>query len=418
MPPTTIQSSSPPIPRASVGKTGGVIVPGAILFLLLVFGTSTVFVNELGFLELFQIGVYALVAGCILWYGRRTIKPSISAFSWMIYVIPFWGALQLWLHTTVSTFETRREILKWGALAGVFFVATIVTRSHIVRRIALEVFLGFATLMAILCLTQMFTSGGRVLWMFPTGYPDVYATFPNHNNYAQFAELALPIAIWRFLVQGWKSWWHGVAAGIIYASVVGSASRAGTLLCTAELIALLVIGALTLRSASAGIRPRHLAGALIIVPVLAGAFTVVVGWQEVWKRFKEHDPYFVRSEFIAAAVSMAKNKPLLGHGLGTFPEVYQRFATKDFPFYANHAHCDWAEFAADGGVPFLLLILIPFAYTIPVAVRHPWGIGVVAVMLHAFLDYPFPRPAVSGWLFAMLAALYMARASEPANNRR
>ena len=102
----------------------------------------------------------------------------------------------------------------------------------------------------------------------------------------------------------------------------------------------------------------------------------------------------------------------MGHGLDTFPEVYQQYAIRDFNFYANHAHNDWAEFAADGGVPFLLLLLIPFAAAIPTAIRHPWGLGLIAVMLHACVDYPFPRPAVSGWLFAMLALLYVARTSD------
>jgi O-antigen ligase len=107
-----------------------------------------------------------------------------------------------------------------------------------------------------------------------------------------------------------------------------------------------------------------------------------------------------------------KHKPLTGYGLGTFPEVYQQHAVKDFPFYANHAHNDWAEFAADGGVPFLLLVLIPFAVAVPTAIRHPWALGLVAVMLHACVDYPFPRPAVSGWMFALLGILYVVRTDD------
>jgi O-antigen ligase len=114
---------------------------------------------------------------------------------------------------------------------------------------------------------------------------------------------------------------------------------------------------------------------------------------------------------------MAKHRPLTGFGLGTFPEVYQRYAVKDFPFYANHTHNDWAEFAADGGLPFLLLVLIPFAAAIPTAIRHPWGLGLIAVMVHACVDYPFPRPAVSGWMFALLGALYMARMSDRTTRR-
>jgi O-antigen ligase len=91
----------------------------------------------------------------------------------------------------------------------------------------------------------------------------------------------------------------------------------------------------------------------------------------------------VRREFIIAAADMAKKRPLIGYGLDTFPEVYQRYAIKDFPFYANHTHNDWAEFAADGGVPFLLLVLIPFVAAIPATARNPWGVGLIAVMLHA-----------------------------------
>jgi hypothetical protein len=34
--------------------------------------------------------------------------------------------------------------------------------------------------------------------------------------------------------------------------------------------------------------------------------------------------------------------------------------------------------------------------------------GLIAVMVHACLDFPFPRAAVSCWLFAMLGLLYMA----------
>jgi O-antigen ligase len=263
--------------------------------------------------------------------------------------------------------------------------------------------------MAVLCLTQLFTSEGLVLWIFPTGFPDVYATFPSYNNYAQFVEIALPIALWRALREGWRSWGYALAGGILYASAIGVASRAGAVLCTAELLAMLVIGLVRLRDPETGLLTRSTTTILVMVPVLAAAFTLAVGWERVWTRFQQNDPYLVRREFIVAAVDMARQRPLTGYGLDTFPEVYQRYAIKDFPFYANHTHNDWAEFAADGGVPFLLLVLIPLAAAVPAAIRNPWGLGLIAVMLHACVDFPFPRPAVSGWMFAMLGLLYMSR---------
>jgi O-antigen ligase len=272
--------------------------------------------------------------------------------------------------------------------------------------------------MAILCLTQLFTSEGRVLWLFSTGYPDVYATFPSYNNYAQFMEIALPIALWRALREGWRSWWYALAGGVMYASVIGAASRMGAALCTAELLAMAVIGLVKLRDPESGLPSRSTVTMLVMVPVLAATFTLAVGWERVWQRFQGNDVYPVRREFIVAAADMARQRPMTGYGLGTFPEVYQRYAIKDFPFYANHAHNDWAEFAADGGVPFLLLILIPFAVCIPTAIRNPWGLGLVAIMLHACVDFPFPRPAVSGWAFIMLGLLYMARMPEETHQRR
>jgi hypothetical protein len=388
-------------------------VVGAGLIVLLIFSTVTVFVRDGWALQSFQIGVFAILA-VVLVAGIRTGKEHLAGglAPGLVYLIPLWGLMQIYAHTTASSVETRQAVLRWGALAGVFFLSQIAAGTRTARRNLLSAFLLFATGMAVLCLMQLFTSGGLVLWLFPTGYPDVYATFPSYNNYAQFVEIALPIALWRALREGWRSWWYALAGGILYGSVIGSASRAGTALCTAELLAMLVIGLVRLRDPETGLPTRSTMTVLVMIPVLAAAFTLAVGWERVWLRFQQNDPYLVRREFIMAAADMAKQRPLTGFGLGTFPEVYQQYAIKDFPFYANHTHNDWAEFAADGGVPFLLLVLIPFAAVVPTALRKPWGLGLIAVMLHACVDFPFPRPAVSGWMFAMLALLYMARTSD------
>jgi hypothetical protein len=394
---------------ASVEITGPVVV-GSCLFLLLVFATATVFVRAEWALQSFQIGIYALVAAYLLVGISRGREQLASGFApWLVYLIPLWGAVQILAHTTASTAETREAALLWGALSGVFFLTQTVARTRTARRNFLTSFLVFATMMAVLCLTQLFTSEGRVLWLFPTGHDDVYATFPSYNSYAQFVEIALPVALWRALREGWRSWGYALIGGILYSSVIGSASRAGAALCTAEVLAMLVIGLVRLRDPKTGLPTSSTTAVFVMIPVVAAALTFAVGWDHVWQRFQQNDPYLVRREYIVAAVHMAKDRPLMGHGLGTFPEVYQQYAIKDFGFYANHAHNDWAEFAADGGIPFLLLFLVPFAAAVPTAIRNPWGLGLVSIMLHACVDFPFPRPAVSGWLFAMLGLLYMAR---------
>ncbi len=389
------------------------------LFLLLMFSTCTIFIREAWPVESFQIGIYALTATYLLYGIRRGRENLVGGFApWLVYFVPAWGVFQIVAHTTASTFETREAVLRWGALAAVFFLTQVAVRTRADREIMLLAFLSFATAMAVLCLLQLFTSEGSVLWVFPSGYKEVFATFQYDNNYAQFVEVSLPIALWWAVREGWRGWGFALAGGVLYASVIGSASRSGTILCTAELLAVVAFGLVLRKRQKPGRLFHSTALPLIIVPLLAVVFTFVVGWQRVWDRFEERDPYEGRYEFMLSAVDMAEHRPLTGYGLGTFPEVYQQHAIKDFPVYANHAHNDWAEFAADGGIPFFLLVFIPFAAAVPTALRHPWGLGLIAVMLHACVDYPFPRPAVSGWLFAMLALLYIARMPEETSHRK
>jgi hypothetical protein len=251
---------------------------GASLILLLVFSTVTAFVQDAWSIQSFQIGIYALVAVYLLVNFRSENERIASGLApWLVYLIPLWGLVQIFAHTTASTFETRAEVLRWGSLAGVFFLSQIAAGTHAARRNLLSVFLLFAAAMAVLCLAELFTSQGRVLWIFPTGYWSVFATFPNYDHYAQFVELALPIALWRALREGWQSWWYAIAGSILYASVIGSASRAGTALCTAELLAMMVIGLVRFRDPATGRPTRSTIAVLILLPVLAAAFTLVVG---------------------------------------------------------------------------------------------------------------------------------------------
>jgi O-antigen ligase len=160
------------------------------------------------------------------------------------------------------------------------------------------------------------------------------------------------------------------------------------------------------------LRSNGAAMILILLPILALVLSFAAGWHRVLNRFEGSDPYGGRREFLISAIDMMKHRPLTGFGLDTFPDVYQQFAVRDFSTYINHAHNDWAEFAADGGIPFLLLILVPCVWAIPTAIRHPWGLGLIFVMLHACVDYPFPRPAVSGWIFYLLGILFLQRSSD------
>jgi len=139
--------------------------------------------------------------------------------------------------------------------------------------------------------------------------------------------------------------------------------------------------------------------------VLSVALAAVVGLQVTIEKFSEPEPYRVRAELLRSSLAMAAERPLAGFGLGTWPIVYPAYARFDNGFTANHAHNDWAEWAAEGGVPFVALMGLLALWSVRPALDSLWGIGVLAVFLHSLVDYPLREPAVAAVFFAMMGAL-------------
>ena len=76
----------------------------------------------------------------------------------------------------------------------------------------------------------------------------------------------------------------------------------------------------------------------------------------------------------------------------------------------EHAHNDWLEWASEGGIPFAALWIF---LAIPIcrrAFRSIWGVGILAVLVHALVDYPFAKLGVAAWFFALCGGLLAAEA--------
>jgi O-antigen ligase len=261
--------------------------------------------------------------------------------------------------------------------------------------------LWFAFLVSVLATVQTFTAHGRVFWLFPTGVTD-YLMGPilSRNHYAAFIEAILPVALYQALSRSRNSLLYSLMAAVMYASVVASASRAGTVLATAEL---LVVPALMLaRGRTSG---RAVAVSLARMLVLFAVFTAVVGPETVWARIWAPDPLAIRRQLNVSSLHMIAAHPWFGVGLGAWPTVYPRYAIVDVGLFVNQAHNDWLQWTAEGGIPFALLLAALFLWSLRPAFRTVWGLGVIAVFLHALVDYPFSRPALGSWPILILAML-------------
>lgn len=191
-----------------------------------------------------------------------------------------------------------------------------------------------------------------------------------------------------------------LTAAAILAAGLASASRAGAILLVAETVACVVLmGRAWPRAAR-----KKLAAA-------AALFTVIAGAGELRRRLLQPDPIETRREIARSTLAMIRERPGRGFGLGTFATVYPAYAHFDAGAAVDHAHNDWLEWAAEGGVGFAAAwAALAIALAGP-AVRSVWGIGVIAIWLHALVDYPFTRLGIAGW-FLVLAGALAAREAE------
>jgi len=351
--------------------------------------------------SLLETGSFALAAA---WAVRLAIRPRRFQFSPLLLPLAaavLWGIFQISAGRTVYPGETWNAVLTWTTNLAVFAVALQVFSNAGIRDRFLRAALLFGFGLSVVSTLAMFTSGGNVFWIFPVVSGRAPAgPFLSPNQYAAFIELVLPLALVRAASDARRMWPFALMAGAMYASVIASASRAGFLLASLEIVAAL---ALALRANGA-----TLSGIARMVGVLAAStvlFTAVVGWEVLWNRLSGTDPYAGRREMLDSTLDMIRDRPWTGFGLGTWSTAYPGYARYDDGLFANHAHNDWAQWTAEGGFPFVTLLLGIAIWSFRPALRSRWGIGVLAVFLHCLVDYPLQKPALAALFFALLAAL-------------
>ena len=336
--------------------------------------------------------------------GASPKKFPGPRFSWPLVpllVAPLLGLVQFLTHHTAYAFDTVAATVRWAAFLATYLVGIHLFRDTATRHWFRSAMLWFAFLVSVLATAQTFTAQGRVFWLFPTGITD-YLMGPilSRNHYAAFIEVVLPIALYEALRRPRNSLLYSAMAAAMYASVVASASRAGTVLATAEILT--VIALMLARGRTSG---RAVGASLLQMLVLFVVFTAIVGPETVWARVWAPDPLAIRRQLNLSSLHIIAAHPWFGAGLGTWPTVYPSYALIDVGAFANQAHNDWLQWTAEGGIPFGILLSTLFFWSLRPAFRTVWGLGVIAVFLHGLVNYPFSRPALGAWPFLMMAML-------------
>ena len=370
-----------------------------LLAAILCFGILTLWVPARWALSTFQVALFALAAVRIA--QRRSVGMHFVGI--LLAAAAAWCALQIAMGWSIDRVTTLDATLNWITNLTAFALAANLYRNAQLRERFLRAALIFTSIVAVISIFTFLTSPlGKAFWVFETGidWPTL-GPFVYQNQYAAFIEAILPLAIIG-VIRDRRRWvLYALIVATLFGSVVTGASRTGSILCLMEILVIPLI------AFWGGMIPRRvllraLLGSLTAVVVLTG----VVGWQKLWERLREPNPYSLRQDLVLSSVSMTRSRPLTGFGLGTWPEAYPGYARFDDGRFVNQAHNDWLQWASEGGLPFLALMLGIAAWSVKPALRSLWGVGILSVWLHALVDYPMQqRPPLAAFFFALLGAL-------------
>ncbi len=387
----------------------------AVILALLCFESIlTIWIHSLWPTAIFEVGVLALAAA---WLFLRAVRPyRLLATRALIPLaaVVLLGVIQLLTRLTISNWDTVNALLRWLTYIAAFWICLQFSARPAIRIAFLRALLGFTFLFAVVSLIQWFAGGEQILGIFtPESSGPYLGTFTNRDHYAAWIELILPLALFEALSDVKRLWLAAAISGMLFASVIAGASRAGSFLVVVEIVVVLALARRRLpaiRSAA-----RGLSAVLLVI----AACTVAVGWSFLSQRLEQRDPYKERAQILASSFAMIRAHPLAGFGLGNFENAYPPYAIADNGEILSHAHNDWVEWAVEGGLPLTLILLAMTLLSAPAIWRSLWGLGILSCLIHSLIDFPMQRPPVALWLFVLLGAVF-ARDQDhnPGVNRR
>jgi O-antigen ligase len=336
----------------------------------------------------------SIITVCWLIRARNITFPQQTA---LVALIGAWGFLQMAFHTTLLPQLTLDSSIVWALGAGAFVLGAQMLRERASRHLFLELLLWSLTALGVIAMLQLYGTPGRVFGIFPA-IGGVTGTLLSKNQFAALMELAAPISLWYMLDRNPLP--GGLCYAMILAATFTAASRAGVILVCAELLVFLGVVLFTRRREAKAFLPIF-AGLVMVVAMAS----IIAGTDQIMARFEDRNPYEVRRQLVDSTLKLIAERPWFGYGMGTWRAVYPRAATFDIALLANEAHNDWAQWTSDGGIPFLLLMAALVVWIAKPAIQSIWGLGVLSVMVHSYVDYPIREPALSFLWFALAGAV-------------
>ena len=394
------------------------------VFVLLLFG-------PLAFGAVEPWAIFVLEAGSaillLMWVIRQSLSGELSVIGNAMFapmlVFAVLILLQLATGHTAYRQETASAALLYCAYGTLTFLVIQILRRTAEVQAATVMFTVYGFLMATFALVQGLSSSTKLFWIrTPRSGGWIYGPYVNHNHYAGLTEMLAPVPLVFVLThhaRGPRKTFAGLATALMACSIFLSGSRGGMLAFVAQ-VALLALVVTWER--------RKVAAALALFLVMGVALLVWLGGGELSQRLASiHSE--TRTELSGGtrldidrdAVKMFLRKPVLGWGLGVFPDVYPQFRSFYTNFFINEAHNDYLQLLVETGALGFATMLW-FVWTVyrkglkkltnwlddtNGAIALAALLAVTGIIVHSLVDFNLQVPANAAlfYMFCALAAM-------------
>lgn len=390
-----------------------------------------------------------LLASALPWLGRASLPAGWGTGRWtamllalaglplvlaVVQLIPWPGAGAL----SPTPLATSYALLAGLPVVACFMVALSGTAAQV--QTLLRLWLWVAVAQAALGLLQL---GDFEALHFGELGEKIRGTYASKNTYANLLAMAVPLAalgLWgasgrqrRSGGERRSAWWSVLALLTLLAAAMASTSRTG--IATALLVALLALAMLApARENAGGGRGdwlRRLGLPALALGLLAVAmFMGGLDWVERFDAERLAADDAVRALTREATWQGALAYWPLGSGLGSYAWVFPRFQAPELGGYLlDLAHNDYLQILMETGALGLIAMALALALMgrralqLFSAGRGTWssadrlavacGLGLLATLLHAWVDYPFRIPA-NTMLAAFLLGVFLRQPVTPA----
>ena len=298
-----------------------------------------------------EIGTAILFLRWGLLFARASVPVRWHRMLWPVAAFWLWIAVQYGAGLTEVRFLTKIELLKFTALALLFFLAlqAFETLENWNSFAWFLLALGFSVSM--LGILQHFTFNGKLYWFRELRYGGIpFGPYVNRNHFAGLVELIIPMGLSIVLLRAENRDRMSLLMVLTLMPIGAlflSASRGGIAVFFLE-VGLVVILAL-LRGHG---RNQFVVGATLLL--LACGFVVWLGAGRALARFEAYQKLEVsearRAEMLRDSWRIFMDHALAGTGLGTLEAVFPRYETLYDGSIVNHTHNDYVEALAESGV--------------------------------------------------------------------